>query len=138
MSKHPGFASVQNSIAKNEGVGKKAAGAILASASRNASKGAKKANPRLKKVLGKMHTGGTIPQDGIYEMEKGENVTAAKTGSQFNHNEKELPMPKQPPYGTREKFDGTGDPKPEPKGGDCRCLSPDGIIKRDGNKRFGF
>lgn len=51
-AKHPGFAKVQKKIEK-EGYSKKAAGAILASASRNASKGAKKANPRLKKVKGK-------------------------------------------------------------------------------------
>lgn len=51
--KHPGFAKAQASIAKKEGVSKKAAGAILASASRNASKSAKKKNPRLNKVKGK-------------------------------------------------------------------------------------
>lgn len=50
--KHPGFKKVQAKIEK-EGYSKKAAGAILASASRNASKGAKKTNPRLKKVKGK-------------------------------------------------------------------------------------
>jgi hypothetical protein len=47
---HPGFKSVQSSIARKEGVSKKAAGAILASSSRNASASAKKANPRLGKV----------------------------------------------------------------------------------------
>lgn len=47
---HPGFKAVANKIAKKEGVSKKAAGAILASASRGASKSAKKANPRLKRV----------------------------------------------------------------------------------------
>lgn len=53
MSKaHPGFKSVQNKIAKQEGVSKKAAGAILAASTRNASKSAKKANPRLKRVKG--------------------------------------------------------------------------------------
>ena len=51
MSKaHPGFAKVQSSIAHKEGVSKQAAGAILANATRNASSGAKKANPNLKKV----------------------------------------------------------------------------------------
>ena len=51
MSKaHPGFASVQNKIAKKEGVSKKEAGAILANSTRNASKSAKKNNPDLKKV----------------------------------------------------------------------------------------
>jgi len=50
MMKHPGFKSVQSSIAKKEGVSKKAAGAILANATRNASSKAKKTNPRLKKV----------------------------------------------------------------------------------------
>ena len=49
---HPGFASVQSKIAKQEGVSKESAGAILASASRGASKSAKRSNPRLKKVKG--------------------------------------------------------------------------------------
>lgn len=44
------FKTVQSKIAKKEGVSKKAAGAILASASRNASPAAKKKNPNLKKV----------------------------------------------------------------------------------------
>ncbi len=48
--KHPGFAAVQKRIAKKGGIGIKRAGAILAAASRNASKGAKKRNPRLKRV----------------------------------------------------------------------------------------
>jgi hypothetical protein len=47
---HPGFASVQSKIAKQSGVSSKAAGAILAASTRNASKKAKKANPRLKRV----------------------------------------------------------------------------------------
>jgi hypothetical protein len=47
---HPGFASVQSSIAKKEGVSREAAGAILAASSRKASPAAKKKNPRLKKV----------------------------------------------------------------------------------------
>lgn len=47
---HPGFAKVANSIAKKEDVSKKAAGAILASATRKASPAAKKANPALKSV----------------------------------------------------------------------------------------
>lgn len=51
--KHPGFKAVQGKIAKKEGISKKAAGAILASASRGASKKAKSANPKLKKVKGK-------------------------------------------------------------------------------------
>lgn len=44
------FKSVQAKIQKKDGVSKKAAGAILASASRKASPAAKKANPKLKKV----------------------------------------------------------------------------------------
>ena len=48
--KHPGFAAVQSKIAAKEGVSKKAAGAILASASRKASPAAKKVNPKLKNV----------------------------------------------------------------------------------------
>ena len=49
---HPGFKSVQSKIA-GEGYSKKAAGAILANATRRASPKAKKANPKLKKVKGK-------------------------------------------------------------------------------------
>ena len=47
--KHPGFKSVQKKI-EAEGYSKDSAGAILASASRNASKSAKAKNPALKKV----------------------------------------------------------------------------------------
>lgn len=50
--KHPGFKAVQNKIAKREGLSEKAAGAILASATRKASKSAKAANPALKRVKG--------------------------------------------------------------------------------------
>jgi hypothetical protein len=48
--RHPGFKSVQSKIAKQSGVSKERAGAILAASSRGASAAAKKANPRLKKV----------------------------------------------------------------------------------------
>jgi hypothetical protein len=47
MKKHPGFKSVQSSIARKEGVSKKA---ILASATRNASAKAKSKNSHLKRV----------------------------------------------------------------------------------------
>ena len=47
---HPGFKSVQSSIAAKQGISKQAAGAILASSTRKASAKAKAANPRLKKV----------------------------------------------------------------------------------------
>lgn len=50
MTKHPGFKSVQRSIARKEGVSMKQAGAILASSTRKASTQAKKANPNLRKV----------------------------------------------------------------------------------------
>lgn len=49
LGAHPGFSAIQSKIEK-EGFGKKASGAILASSSRNASKKAKKANPRLLRV----------------------------------------------------------------------------------------
>jgi hypothetical protein len=52
MKKHPGFKAVQLKIAAKQGVSKKAAGAILAAATRKASPAAKKANPRLKRVKG--------------------------------------------------------------------------------------
>lgn len=47
---HPGFKSVQSSIAAKQGISKEAAGAILASSARKASAKAKAANPRLKRV----------------------------------------------------------------------------------------
>ena len=50
---HPGFKSVQSSIARREGVPMDRAGAILAAASRRASPTAKAANPRLNRVKGK-------------------------------------------------------------------------------------
>jgi len=51
-SKHPGFKAVQSKIEKS-GYSKESAGAILASASRGASKKAKAKNPQLAKVKGK-------------------------------------------------------------------------------------
>jgi uncharacterized iron-regulated membrane protein len=50
-AKHPGFKAVQRKI-ESEGYSAKSAGAILASSSRNASKAAHAANPRLAKVHG--------------------------------------------------------------------------------------
>lgn len=49
---HPGFKSVQSSIAKKEGVSADRAGAILAASTRKASPKAKSTNPRLKRVKG--------------------------------------------------------------------------------------
>ena len=48
--KHPGFKSVQAKIAKQQGISRERAGAILASSTRNASKAAKRRNPRLNRV----------------------------------------------------------------------------------------
>lgn len=53
MAKVKGFKANQAKIAKSEGISPKAAGAILASSSRNASSKAKAKNPALKKVRGK-------------------------------------------------------------------------------------
>lgn len=53
MSKGMGFKAAQSKIASKEGVGKKAAGAILASAGRKASPAAKSANKNLSKIKGK-------------------------------------------------------------------------------------
>lgn len=52
-TKHIGFKAAANKVAKKEGVSKERANAIIAAGARNASKAAKKANPALKKVLGK-------------------------------------------------------------------------------------
>lgn len=46
------FKSVQSQIAKKSGVSAKAAGAILANASRKASPKAKRRNPKLRRVKG--------------------------------------------------------------------------------------
>jgi hypothetical protein len=51
-SKHPGFKAVASKIASQQGLSRKAAGAILASRTRSASRSAKKANPRLSRVRG--------------------------------------------------------------------------------------
>jgi hypothetical protein len=48
---HPGFAKVASGIAKRQGISAQAAGAILASSTRNASAAAKRKNPRLKRVM---------------------------------------------------------------------------------------
>jgi len=48
--KHPGFKKTAASIARKEGISKKAAAAILASSTRGASASAKKHNSRLKRV----------------------------------------------------------------------------------------
>lgn len=70
------FKSVQKKIA-SQGHSMDSAGAILANASRHASAAAKRANPKLKRVKGKMHEGGLIEETGAYEMEKGEMVVPA-------------------------------------------------------------
>ena len=49
---HPGFAAVKAGIARKQGVSPKAAGAILAKKTRQASPAAKRANPRLNRVKG--------------------------------------------------------------------------------------
>jgi hypothetical protein len=48
---HPGFKAVQKKI-QGEGYSERAAGAILANKTRKASAGAKRKNPRLKRVKG--------------------------------------------------------------------------------------
>ncbi len=49
---HPGFKAVQAKIAAKQGVSKERAGAMLAARTRAASAGAKRRNPRLKRVKG--------------------------------------------------------------------------------------
>lgn len=50
MKKHPGFKAVENKLAHQKGI--RNPGAVLAAGARNASKAAKAANPRLKRVKG--------------------------------------------------------------------------------------
>jgi hypothetical protein len=90
------FKSVQKKIAK-QGHSMESAGAILANASRHASAAAKRANPKLKRVKGKMHGGGTVPEDGMYEMKAGEKVIAAGGyGKTMIHAAAERPMRPMP------------------------------------------
>ena len=49
-----GFKTAQSQIAKKQGISKERAGAILAAGARKASAAAKKKNPNLKKVKGKV------------------------------------------------------------------------------------
>lgn len=49
---HPGFQAAAQGIASKQGLPMSRARAILAAGARNASKSAKKANPRLKRVKG--------------------------------------------------------------------------------------
>lgn len=51
--KHPGFKAVAGRMARRQGISRKAASAELAASTRRASKGAKKRNPRLKRVKGR-------------------------------------------------------------------------------------
>lgn len=50
--KHPGFKAVEGEIARKGGYSRERAGAILAASSRKASAGAKRKNPRLRRVKG--------------------------------------------------------------------------------------
>lgn len=52
--KHLGFKAVQKKIAEKQGISEKAAGAILATAARKASPAAKRKNPMLGHVKGKV------------------------------------------------------------------------------------
>lgn len=47
------FRTVQSKIARRQGISKKRAGAILASAGRKASAAAKRRNPKLRRIRGK-------------------------------------------------------------------------------------
>jgi uncharacterized protein (UPF0333 family) len=83
------FKSVQRKIA-SQGHSMESAGAILANASRHASAAAKRANPKLNRVKGKMHEGGVIKESGLYEMKKDEIVIPAKGGA-YAHQEVSAP-----------------------------------------------
>ena len=61
--KSGGFKAVQSKIAKEQGVSKEAAGAILAASTRGASEAAKRKNPNLRKVKGEY--GGYMPSYGM-------------------------------------------------------------------------
>jgi hypothetical protein len=52
-----GFKAAAGSVAKREGMSMKSASAVIAAGARNASAGAKRANPNLKKVKGSRKRG---------------------------------------------------------------------------------
>lgn len=60
-TKHPGFKAVASQIAAKQGISKESASAILAASSRNASRAAHKANPRLNRVKK------SIPMGALFE-----------------------------------------------------------------------
>lgn len=82
---HPGFKKVQATIAKKQGISKKAAGAILAAGARKASTKAVKANPRLKRVSG--------------VIEKKTNETYKSKAAMKRHEAKETPSQRKKEYG---------------------------------------
>jgi hypothetical protein len=152
MSKaHPGFKSVQSSIAKKQGISSERAGAILGAASRGASAAAKKANPRLKRVKGKMHHGGVIPENGLYEMEEGEEVIPmkkkiAKVAHMMEEEKRGKVSAEEPvktwPGDSKEEYNESCCPGcglDHSKVSECRiAASPDDVIRRRGSKRFDF
>ncbi|SRR6266568_4547734 len=99
------FKSVQKKIA-SQGHSMESAGAILASASRHASAAAKRANPKLKRVKGKMHEGGLIEESGTYEMEKGEVVVPAKGHAYEHQNVEAMPNGPEAPCAGHWEIDG--------------------------------
>jgi hypothetical protein len=67
LAKHRGFEAVSKEIASKQGVSKDRADAILAASSRRASPAAKKKNPALKKVRGKVSTKSDRASDDEHE-----------------------------------------------------------------------
>lgn len=155
MSKvHPGFRAVQSSIAKKQGISSERAGAILGAASHGASAAAKKANPRLKRVKGKMHSGGVIPEDGLYEMQEGEHVIPipsmknkiTKVAHMMEDEKRGSVSAEEPsktwPGDSKEEYNESVCPgcgMDHSKVSECRIsASPDDVVRRRGYKRFDF
>jgi len=94
--KHLGFKKTQAKIAKKQGISKKAAGAILASAARKASPAAVKKNPALKNVPGvKKYEYGGITQPPKTVRSTGYKVPA-KNGKSLSITDFEKLMNRKP------------------------------------------
>jgi len=89
------FKSVQGSIARKEGVSEKAAGAILAKSSRDASPAAKKANPNLAKVKGGSRG------------KRSMRIEEHDDGTFSSHLREEQPSTKKDPYPREKEYHAT-------------------------------
>lgn len=123
--KHPGALHKQLGVPAGKKIPAKKMAA--ARAGKEGPLAAKRAN--LAKTLGSFHDGGVVPQTGSYMLEKGERVIPS---SSHPHDEQaELMEQAKKVKGSMKKGCYCGEDG-------CGHISPDGIVARDGMKRFDF